>query len=294
MNCPVCCYENAEDSQFCEQCSWYFRMYITGISEEEQKSEKQRLLKAREIWEYNKNLREADKGLPFEAYTDSATGMEFILIKGGTFQMGDTFGDGYYDEKPVHQVTLSDFYLGKYPVTQGQWKAVMGNNPSRFNKGDNYPVEQVSWEDVQKFIKQLNRNTGKKYRLPTEAEWEYAARSGGKKEAWAGTSSESELGAYAWYSANSVGQTQPVGQKKPNGLGLYDMSGNVWEWCQDWYAGYLKGPLTNPTGPSSGQHRVLRGGSWYFNAGDVRAANRYGDSPGFRDLNIGFRVARDY
>jgi len=148
--------------------------------------------------------------------------------------MGDTFGDGKKDEKPSHKVCVNDFYLGIYEVTQGQWEKVMGNNPSSFKKGNNYPVERVSWEDVQQFIHRLNSQTGRKYRLPTEAEWEYAARSGGKQEKYAGTNQEGELKEYAWFTANSDFQTHPVGQKRPNGLGIYDMIGNVSEWCADW------------------------------------------------------------
>ncbi|MDP3259083.1 MAG: formylglycine-generating enzyme family protein [Thermodesulfovibrionales bacterium] len=200
-----------------------------------------------------------------EKPTDSATGMEFVSVKGGCYQMGDTFGDGGSDEKLVHEVYVDDFYIGKYEVTQGQWKAIMGNNPSYFNNcGDNCPVERVSWNDVQDFINKLNSKSGKNYRLPTEAEWEYAARSGGKNEKYAGTSNESELGEYAWYSSNSGGKTHPVGQKKPNGLGIYDMSGNVFELVNDWYDSdyYKNSPKDNPKGPSSGQSRVLRGGSW--------------------------------
>lgn len=198
-----------------------------------------------------------------KSYTDPTTGIEMVFAKGGCYQMGDTFGDGNSDEKPVHKVCVDDFYIGRYEVTQGQWKAIMGRNLSYFKDcGDNCPVEQVSWNDIQNFINKLIQKTGKKYRLPTEAEWEYAARSRGKNEKWAGTSNESEIGDYAWYLSNSGSKTHPVGQKKPNGLGLYDMSGNVWEWCSDWYGKnyYGNSPKDNPTGPSGGQFRVLRGG----------------------------------
>ncbi len=229
-----------------------------------------------------------------KTFKDAATGMEMVFVKGGCFQMGDTVGGGNADEKPVHEVCLSNFYLGKYEVTQGQWRQIMGSNPSYFSScGDNCPVENVSWNDVQDFISRLNRQSGKGYRLPTEAEWEYAARSGGKSEKWAGASSESSLGDYAWYGSNSGMKTHPAGQKLPNGLGLHDMSGNVWEWCGDWYDGqyYSQSDRNNPSGPSSGSDRVFRGGSWNSNAADARAASRNRDNPGYRLDDVGFRLA---
>ncbi len=161
--------------------------------------------------------------------------MEFVLVKGGCFEMGDTFGDGADDEKPTYEACLKDFYLGKYEITQGQWKRVMGANPSNFKESDDHPVETVSWNEAQEFIRRLNQMSGKNFRLPTEGEWEYAARSGGKREKWAGTSNETELQDYAWFGSNSGSRTHPVGQKRPNGLGLYDMSGNVSDWVGDWY-----------------------------------------------------------
>lgn len=170
-----------------------------------------------------------------DAFKDPATGMEMIFVKGGCYQMGDTFGDGAPEEKPVHDVCVSDFYMGKHEVTQGQWKRIMGNNPSSFSGcGDNCPVEHVSWNDAQNFIRRLNSQSGKGYRLPTEAEWEYAARSGGKSEKFAGGA---DVNTVAWYDGNSSSKAHPAGQKLPNGLGLHDMSGNVWEWCNDWYDG---------------------------------------------------------
>ena len=220
---------------------------------------------------------------------------EMVLVKGGCFEMGDIFGDGGSDEKPVHNVCVDDFYLGEHEVTQKEWKDIMGNNPSRFkNCGDDCPVEFVSWRDVQGFIKKLNRKSGMQYRLPTEAEWEYAARSKGKREKWPGSSNESELGDYAWYESNSGGKTSPVKQKLPNELGLYDMSGNVWEWIADWHRGdyYRERPATdNPKGPPSGKYRVLRGGSWNNVPWDIRSAYRAWNSPGRRNNNEGFRLA---
>lgn len=238
-------------------------------------------------------------------FKDPATGMEMVFVKGGCFQMGDTFGDGVSDEKPVHEVCVNDFYIGKYEVTQGQWQSVMGNNPwqllnvmgnnpSHFkNCGDDCPVERVSWDDVQEFIRKLNQQSGKDYRLPTEAEWEYAAKSGGKSEKWPGTSSGKSLGNYAWYDANSGNKTHPVGQKLPNGLGLHDMSGNVWEWCSDRYSSiyYNQSPRDNPDGPSFGSYRVLRGGSWSNDSRFVRAVIRGMVSPVSRIYCYGFRLA---
>ena len=168
----------------------------------------------------------------------------------------------------------------------------MGNNPSRF-KGRDHPVDEVSWNDVQQFISSFERSERSEiFRLPTEAEWEYAARSGGEREKYAGTSQEGDLGQYAWYFVNSGRQTHPVGEKRPNGLGLYDMSGNVWEWCADWYGEnyYQRSPKYNPGGPCNGSYRVLRGGSWFNDPGNLRAAYRYGFSPEYRAGTIGFRL----
>jgi formylglycine-generating enzyme required for sulfatase activity len=217
--------------------------------------------------------------------------MEFVLVKGGCFRMGDTFGDGDPDEKPVHRVCVKDFYLGKYEVTQEQWARLTGVYPSRF-QADDLPVENVSWNDVQEFLAKLRQKTGKAFRLPTEPEWEYAARSGGKREKWAGTSSESELPEYTWYQSNSEAKTHPVGQRKPNGLGLYDMSGNVWEWCSDWYGETYssEGPQENPQGPTSGEKRVLRGGCWGGGPRGVRAAVRGRDVPSLRVIDLGLRL----
>ncbi|ACF14790.1 protein of unknown function DUF323 [Chloroherpeton thalassium ATCC 35110] len=211
--------------------------------------------------------------------------IEMIFVQGGSFIMGSN--DGRNDEKPVHQVTLDDFYIGKFPVTQAQWEAVMGNNPSHF-RGENLPVESVSWYDVQEFMKKLNKKTGGNYRLPTEAEWEYAARGGAKSRGYkyAGSNNIDEV---AWYRDNA-GKTHEVGTKKPNELGIYDMSGNLWESCSDWEGDYLSGSQTNPTGPSSGPRRVLRGGSWNFYAESCRSASRMYDDPGYSDSDGGFRL----
>ncbi|MBV5329373.1 MAG: SUMF1/EgtB/PvdO family nonheme iron enzyme [Chlorobium sp.] len=213
----------------------------------------------------------------------------FIRVPGGCFQMGDTFGGGDDDEKPVHEICISDFAIGKYEVTQWQWQKVMGNNPSHFNNcGDDCPVEQVSWNDVQKFIVKLNNETGAKYRLPTEAEWEYAARSGGKLDRYSGGDN---VDAVAWHLGNSDSKTHRVGQKLANGLGIYDMSGNVWEWVSDWYGSYSGNRQQDPQRPASGSDHVDRGGGWGNGAKYVRSAVRGGVVAGDFGSSLGFRLA---
>ena len=213
--------------------------------------------------------------------------MRFRWCPAGTFTMGSPESeDGRDGDETQHQVTLTrGFWLGETPVTQKQWKSVMGDNPSVF-KGANLPVEEVSWNDCQEFIQKVNAALNCGARLPTEAEWEYACRAG-TSGAYGGTGELDELG---WYDKNSGDKTHPVGQKKPNAWGLYDMHGNVWEWCSDWYGDYPSGSVTDPTGPSSGSSRVLRGGSWGCNARDCRSASRGRDYPGFRDYYGGFRL----
>ena len=215
-------------------------------------------------------------------------------IPSGTYKMGcgswtSTCAE---NEKPVHTVTISSFFMSETEVTQAQWKAIMGTNPSHF-KGDNFPIDNISWNDIQKFLVLLNQQTGERYRLPTEAEWEYAARSGGKNEKYAGTSSS--LGDYAWYAENNTGETHPVGQKKPNGLGLYDMSGNVWEWCSDGYDKdyFTISPPKDPTGAMDSGFRVLRGGSWINLDYNCRSSNRRRYDPQGSFNYSGFRIAMD-
>ncbi len=217
---------------------------------------------------------------------------EMVHIEGDTFVMGGTSeqgDDAHCDERPIHKVTLSNFYIGKYEVTQALWQAVMGNNPSYF-KGANRPVEQVSWDDCQEFICKLNNLTNAHFRLPTEAEWEYAAR-GGKKSRGFKYAGSNNLSSVAWYCDNSGNETHPVGQKSPNELGLYDMSGNVLEWCQDWYGYYSGSSQTNPTGPNSGSFRVYRGGSWNFGAWYCRSSCHRSVTPSFRGSPLGLRLA---
>lgn len=214
----------------------------------------------------------------------------FVYVQGGSFSMGDTFGGGDKDEKPVHNVHVSSFSIGKYEVTQAQWQAVMGSNPSEFKNCDNCPVEFISWNAIQKFIKKLQTITGKSFRLPTEAEWEYAARGGNRSKGYKYAGSNN-IDNVAWYAGEKT--THPVGQKQPNELGLYDMSGNVWEWCQDWHANkyYKKSKNSlNPKGPSSGDYRILRGGSWTSRTFYCRIADRGYDRPDHTFNNSGFRL----
>ncbi|MBQ9362540.1 MAG: SUMF1/EgtB/PvdO family nonheme iron enzyme [Bacteroidaceae bacterium] len=269
-------------------------------------------------------------------YTVNGVTFKMVSIAGGTFRMGaqsTSSSSANYDvnandsEAPVHNVTLSDYSIGETEVTQALWKAVMGSNPSYFI-GDKLPVERVSWNDCQTFITKLNQLTGKTFRLPTEAEWEYAARGGtttslynGENIIIAGTNNSPNLDALAWYGGNcgqnytasagcdvengydisgwsekqyadSKGGTHPVGLKQPNAYGLYDMLGNVWEWCQDWYGSYDSSAQSNPTGASSGSCRVFRGGSWADTAGSCRVSFRFNYTPTFTNFGLGFRLAQ--
>ena len=217
--------------------------------------------------------------------------IDMVRVEAGTFTMGATaeMEDPYGDEKPTHQVTLTnDYYMGKYEVTQALWQAVMNSNPSYF-KGDNLPVEQVSWDDCQEFLSKLNSITGKTFRLPTEAEWEYAAR-GGKKSRGYQYSGSNNLSDVAWYKDNSDRKTHAVGSKQANELGIYDMSCNVREWCQDWYGSYSSSSQVNPIGANSGYHRVCRGGGWYFTARNCRSSYRNSISPDGRGYDFGLRL----
>ena len=247
--------------------------------------------------------KEADsktKSPPKELTVDLGKGvkLELILIPTGEFMMGspDSDKNAASDEKPQHRVRITKpFYLGKYLVTQDQWEAVIGNNPSHF-KGPKNPVERVSWDDCQKFLGKLNAKVGSgagKFQLPSEAQWEYACRAGSKTKYCFGDD-EKQLGEYAWHLQNSDGKTHPVGEKKPNAWGLYDMHGNVWEWCQDRYEdGYYKeSPVDDPKGPATGAGRVFRGGSWRYPAGICRSASRDSYGPGAsRFIGLGFRVS---
>jgi formylglycine-generating enzyme required for sulfatase activity len=217
--------------------------------------------------------------------------MEFVLIRPGSFMMGSDAGSD--SEKPAHKVNITKpFYLAKYEVTQAQWRAVMGEDQSYY-KGDANPVDSVSWNDCQTFLSKLSEKAGGvPFRLPTEAEWEYACRAGSTAKYSFGDS-DSDLVNYAWYTANSGNTSHPVGEKKPNAWGLYDMHGNVWEWCQDWYANYPAGDVSDPQGPSSGHARVLRGGGWGVIEVGCRSAYRLSYDPAGSDYGrLGLRAAR--
>ena len=196
---------------------------------------------------------------------------EMVFVEGGTFQMGSSTGEA--DEQPVHFVTLSSFNIGKYEVTQALWMAVMGSIPGYFEPCDQCPVDEVSWNDVQEFIRKLNIKTSKNYRLPTEAEWEFAAKGGNKSKGYLYSGSHN-INSVAWYVENSKEKIHPVGLKQPNELGIHDMSGNVWEWCSDWYGDYKNYPEINPIGYSSDLYRVLRGGRWSYDAKFCRVTDR--------------------
>ena len=236
-----------------------------------------------------------------EDLTFNVDGVSFkmIAVEGGTFKMGCNDFRVNVNEKTIHNVTLSSYYIGETQVAQALWKAVMGNNPSYF-KGDNLPVENVSWDDCQKFISKLNSMTGLNFRLPTEAQWEYAAR-GGRKSKGYKYSGSNNIDEVAWYEINSHTRTgwfgskkdqqpHPVATKQPNELGLYDMGGNVWEWCSDWYGNYSSSSQTNPTGPNSGSNRVCRGGGWFSNVWCCRSSNRGFNTPADSFSDLGLRL----
>ena len=249
----------------------------------------------------------APPGKPLSLDLGKRLTMDFIYIQAGTFLMGnDKGGKADQDEMPVHQVRISrPFHLGKYEVTQEQWQAVMGENPALFKgqavvrenpgrlKGAGNPVESVSWDECQTFLAKLGEKfPGKKFRLPTEAEWEYACRAGTKTRFSFGDDPEEvQVLSYGWYARNASGGHRPVGTKLPNPWGLFDMHGNVWEWCQDWYGPYSKADPKDPTGPATGEFRVVRGGSWYLDRpGSLRSATRYRAKPDATFYNVGLRV----
>lgn len=233
----------------------------------------------------------SDKNITF---TMKGITFEMVYVKGGSFIMGcmSEYSDNCnLEEKPSHNVKLSDFYIGMFQVTQGLWQAVMGDNPSIW-KGENLPVERVSWNDCQTFISRLNNLSGKQFRLPTEAQWEFAARGGNKSKGFI-YSGSNDPDKVAWYKNNSLSITHEVGSKLPNELGIFDMTGNVWEWCNDLYNGnyYAISPIESPEGALSGLFRVVRGGSWYTTTEFSRLTVRDSDRPDYRDIYVGLRLA---
>ncbi|MCR4965360.1 MAG: formylglycine-generating enzyme family protein [Bacteroidales bacterium] len=243
-------------------------------------------------------------------FTVSGVTFKMVYVQGGTFTMGCTSEQGddcYSDENPAHSVTLSDYWIGETEVTQALWKAVMGSTVSQQRdkvnsswslrgEGSSYPMYYVSWEEAVQFCSKLNSMvssqlpSGWKFSLPTEAQWEYAARGGNKKSGYKYAGGNS-IGEVAWYDGNGGSGTHPVKGKSPNALGLYDMTGNVWEWCSDWYGSYSSGAQTNPEGPSSGSLRVLRGGSWSGSARHCRVPRRFNINPAYRFSDFGFRLS---
>ena len=236
-------------------------------------------------------------GFSNQTITVNGVSFEMVYVEGGSFDMGATTeqgSDAYDSEYPVHSVTLSDYYIGRCEVTQELWLAVMGSWPgtapsNSYGVGANYPAYFISWNDCQEFVSMLNSLTGMTFRLPTEAEWEYAAR-GGNQSLHYKYSGSDNIGDVAWYDGNSGYKTHAVGTKTANELGIYDMSGNVYEWCSDWYGSYSAGAQTNPQGPSSGTYRVLRGGSWNYNASYCRVSNRNYNDPDFSFNGLGLRL----
>jgi formylglycine-generating enzyme len=218
---------------------------------------------------------------------------EMVFVQGGKFKMGSNMGNE--DERPVHVVILDDFYVGKYEVTQKEWKQIMDQDTNKcyFEGCESCPVERVSWYNVIEFIEKLNQKTGMNYRLPTEAEWEYAAKGGSLSRGFKYSGSNSEL-SVAWKDGNSKMMTHPVGTKRPNELNLFDMSGNVFEWCSDWYSPtwYAISPKENPVGPATGIYRVIRGGSWFFDHTGLRVTDRENANPSYRYGYVGFRLCR--
>ena len=292
MKCPYCGQEHPDNFQFCP---------VTG-----KKLESLKACTNKRCPDYGKYILpldsrfcptcgakiEEEKDSSERTFTINGVSFDMVLVEAGTFPMGATseMEDPGDDEKPVHQVTLTnDYYIGKTEVTQALWKAVIGSNPSFF-EGDNKPVESVSWDDCQEFISKLNTATGKNFRLPTEAEWEFADRGGNKSNHYQYSGSDN-IDDVAWYDDNSGDETHDVASKQPNELGIYDMSGNVWEWCSDWYGGYSSKSQTNPKGPGSGSNRVRRGGSWGYFARLCRSSCRFDYGPDAGCYFLGLRLA---
>ena len=281
------CYEEGIgiEKNLLEALKWYHKAAEQGDTDAKKKVEEIENLCSKSAEEVKQQM-DADA-----EFTVNGVSFKMIRVQGGTFMMGATPEQGCDvcgSEKPAHQVTLSSYSIGETPVTQELWQAVMGSNPAKF-KGIQRPVERVSWDDCQEFISRLNQKSGRQFRLPASAEWEFAARGGVKSKGYK-YSGSNDINEVAWYGDNSSGQSHPVKQKKPNELSIYDMSGNAWEWCLDWWGVHILSPQTNPIGPASGSDRVVRGGCWINDARFCCVSCRYYFSPGYADGSLSFRL----
>ena len=281
LTCPVCGQPVKENWKRCPECE---ALLLCSIC-------RRRVPKGHHVCPHcTPTVAAVDEKPSPSTWTESVCGIEMVLVPGGRFKMGDTFDQGSDNEKPVHEIGLDPFYIGRCCVTQAQWLRLMPENPSHFQEPDR-PVEQVTWDDAMQFIARLNAaHHGQPiFDLPTEGQWEYAARSGGRQELYAGGD---DIQSVAWYEANSQGHTHPVGTRAPNGLGLCDMSGNVWEWCRDSFAAdaYSRHAAHNPLVELSDADRVIRGGSWHLDAWSARCARRFSCAADFLGSGLGFRV----
>lgn len=288
QTCPVCGTSNEIRALYCPTCGW------TYVPFQSKKMDEKRLATAKKLWASRGKSDVVIEEIPSHTLPQPIMELihDMVRVEGGTFTMGGTREQGedaFEDESPTHKVTLSTYSIGRYPVTQDQWEAVMGSNPSHF-KGEKLPVESVSWFDCQDFAQKLSEMTGRRFRLPTEAEWEYAARGGkkGKRYKYSGGNILNQVG---WYNENSGGVSHEVGKKSPNELGIYDMSGNIWEWVQDWKGDYSKEDQINPKGPETGIERVCRGGGWNRENDRARVSYRGDDQATLRYCSLGLRIA---
>lgn len=290
QTCPVCGATNDINALYCPACGW------TYVPFQSKKMDEKRLATSKALWASRGKADLTIEEVPAQTLPQPIMELihDMVRVEGGTFTMGATPEQGeeaFEDEMPAHKVTLSTFSIGRYPITQDQWEAVMGNNPSHFI-GEKLPVESVSWFDCQEFAKKLSEMTGRHFRLPTEAEWEYAARGGkkGKRYKFSGGHILEQIG---WYNENSGNTSHEVGKKSPNELGLYDMSGNIWEWVQDWKGDFTEDDQVNPTGPETGIERVCRGGGWNREIDRARVSYRGDDQPTLRYCSLGLRIVLD-
>lgn len=289
--CPVCGSMHDIILQYCPTCGWTYIPFQSAKLDEKRLKAFRALQKTKpnDVSPEKSEDHVTDLPLPIQELIH-----DMVKVEGGTFIMGGTEEQGedaFSDEMPAHKVTLSSFYIGKYPVRQEQWEAVMGKNPAYF-KGPKLPVESVNWSDCQEFVAQLSRITGRHFRLPTEAEWEYAAR-GGNRSGHYKYSGSNNLDEVGWYNENSESMTHLPGEKIPNELGLFDMSGNVWEWVQDWKADFSELDQINPTGPQEGEERICRGGGWNREPDRARVSYRGDDLPDLRYCSLGLRIVME-